>query len=361
MSRSEAADQEPSVDPDLLAQLTDILEGDKLLSNVDTNALYKHNRLVNIEPAEYAVYSMDRLFGDNPFPPEIVALFNKLIGDRWHNYRMSATQRVIAEMLTENCGTHMLDSGGAYGRHWQRNQGRMFMAEPAVTLDLSYAEISVTLNLFWWLSEHLEYDHKKTKKYEKWCRKRDLCPDLQGMNERGAWMQRKNERYNERVGGARFTGLYSDGDPLIINSYNNESLLDQVIQYLYWEDVVDGGAFVLLSIHGGADVRGGYSDAKVFSLNYECGIFNVCDARIYCSNEDCDSYWTTDDGYHWYFESCCGAGAGAQLETYDMVHIDDIDSAEHLTGEPVDPVGNIIIDADGTGNCPRCGKGRLEV
>ncbi|MEM3215909.1 MAG: hypothetical protein QXS81_01030 [Candidatus Micrarchaeaceae archaeon] len=31
-------------------------------------------------------------------------------------------ERQIAEMLIENTGVHMLDSGGAYGRHWQENR-----------------------------------------------------------------------------------------------------------------------------------------------------------------------------------------------------------------------------------------------
>ena len=34
---------------------------------------------------------------------------------------MNKTERKLAEMLKENTGIHMLDSGGAYGRHWQLN------------------------------------------------------------------------------------------------------------------------------------------------------------------------------------------------------------------------------------------------
>ena len=33
-----------------------------------------------------------------------------------------ATEKVIREMLTESTGRHMLDSGGIYGRHWEKNQ-----------------------------------------------------------------------------------------------------------------------------------------------------------------------------------------------------------------------------------------------
>ena len=32
------------------------------------------------------------------------------------------TEQVIYNMLTENTGTHFLDSGMANGRHWQKNQ-----------------------------------------------------------------------------------------------------------------------------------------------------------------------------------------------------------------------------------------------
>ena len=31
-------------------------------------------------------------------------------------------KQVVYSMITENTGRHMLDSGGAYGRHWERNQ-----------------------------------------------------------------------------------------------------------------------------------------------------------------------------------------------------------------------------------------------
>ena len=31
--------------------------------------------------------------------------------------------QTICDMLTENTGTHMLDSGGDNGRSWQQNQG----------------------------------------------------------------------------------------------------------------------------------------------------------------------------------------------------------------------------------------------
>ena len=35
---------------------------------------------------------------------------------------MKNTKQLIYKMLTQNTGAHFLDSGGAYGRNWERNQ-----------------------------------------------------------------------------------------------------------------------------------------------------------------------------------------------------------------------------------------------
>lgn len=37
---------------------------------------------------------------------------------------MTTTREIIYAMLTSNTGSHMLDSGGAYGRHWERNASK---------------------------------------------------------------------------------------------------------------------------------------------------------------------------------------------------------------------------------------------
>ena len=46
------------------------------------------------------------------------------------------TADVIISMLKENTGAHFLDSGGAYGRNWERNQARDFESEPACRVDV---------------------------------------------------------------------------------------------------------------------------------------------------------------------------------------------------------------------------------
>jgi len=49
-------------------------------------------------------------------------------------------EKKIAEMLTENTGVDMLDSGGAYGRHWQENRKVVdFRTRPEIEIE-TYVE-----------------------------------------------------------------------------------------------------------------------------------------------------------------------------------------------------------------------------
>ena len=50
------------------------------------------------------------------------------------------------------------------------------------------------------------------------------------------------------------------------NTYNGGSDLSQVLQGAWLEDA-DGDTYLLLQIHGGCDVRGGYTDAKLFKTS----------------------------------------------------------------------------------------------
>ena len=70
------------------------------------------------------------------------------------------TKHLIYEMLTENTGRHMLDSGGAYGRNWERNQKKTIQdfqneEEELITFDGDYIER--TVSVFHYLSQ-LELD-----------------------------------------------------------------------------------------------------------------------------------------------------------------------------------------------------------
>ena len=169
------------------------------------------------------------------------------------------TQKLVYAMLTENTGTHMCDSGGANGRMWQRNQAKTiedFDDELEATIEKhentfegeKYTEYERTVSVFHYLSE-LESDHLCDKFNE-------LNTDCKDWDGDFAWgVSQKGADFLELI------GMESKHE---FNTYNGDSDLSQVLQGS-WLDM-DGEPYLLLQIHGGADVRGGYTDAKLFKV-----------------------------------------------------------------------------------------------
>jgi hypothetical protein len=67
-------------------------------------------------------------------------------------------KKLIYKMLTENTGAHMLDSGGVYGRNWERNQVKTiedFENEPeeVYTYSKRWNELSRTVSVYHYLSQ----------------------------------------------------------------------------------------------------------------------------------------------------------------------------------------------------------------
>ena len=155
----------------------------------------------------------------------------------------------IYAMLTESTGSHFLDSGGAYGRHWQRNQLKSledFKNAPAVIWEGDYYIISV----FHYLLKcgGLELD--------------PLCHEFNSMDVED-W---DGEFYGVSKAGQQWLDANDFTSDRSWNTYNHESSLSQVLQGTELER--DGEKYLLLQIHQGCDVRGGYTDAKLFKLEH---------------------------------------------------------------------------------------------
>lgn len=164
-------------------------------------------------------------------------------------------ETLLQAMLTENTGIHMMDSGGENGRQWQRNAGKTvqdFKNEPSVTFDrdgvTSSKELSYTISAFHFLNATLDLDELCNKfndlKMDNW------DSEIYGVSAKGA-------KLIEKMG---FTVKDS------FNTYNGESSLSTVLQGTRLEHENGIDEYVLLQIHGGADVRGGYTDAKLFHI-----------------------------------------------------------------------------------------------
>lgn len=276
---------------------------------------------------------------------------------------------ILEQMLKENVGVSILDSGGTpkyvngcyvgsshgYGRSFERNQCRNFEMEQPTSLSFRWGEISVVHNLYHWLKERVDLSEDldrifyemyepDTDEHDSYIRIMEAFPD---------WLRER---------GVECSGLYGDGDPFTVNMYNHESLLSQAIQYLYmeldgeievpWSDepIYLSGEYYLLQIHGGADARGGYTKPRAFEPNgnySELALLMDSDGYISCEN---GHNWSSDDGYHWYED---GSTGGTNLETHKIIEDPDeevyldlrvrtkIGTQFNLDGEPVPVVSEV--------------------
>lgn len=167
---------------------------------------------------------------------------------------MNAT-KVIQAMLKENTGKHFLDSGGDNGRMWQRNQNKVFKSEPRVTID----DYGFTVSTFHYLSEVLELDNI-TRKVNSFITKNKLhwCEEVAEEIENKDFMYHEIEKFHDTI-----------------NTYNQENNLSQILLFKTFK-LYNGDVYALLQIHGGADVRGGYTNTKCFKLKgYLTGLVDV--------------------------------------------------------------------------------------
>lgn len=271
---------------------------------------------------------------------------------------MTLTERKATEMLRENTGRALCDSGDAYGRHWEQNQTRKFSKEPKVVLDFRHG-VEFTINLWHWINEKLEYDPDMQRRFTAFSNRKDQR-DNHWLGNMEAFVEHLGQKAGED---SRFGGIYGDGEPVVVNSYNGECNLSQTIQFIYWED--QDGDHVLLQVHQGCDVRGGYSAPKAFTCREELSVFDLARGSIRCTgdnrntqqqdlpgmeSEECTASWYTDDDYHWYDNE--GAFNARNLEAFDKIREEDEEDDE-LKGWCK---GTLYVRQDGKGLCPHCGS-----
>lgn len=206
------------------------------------------------------------------------------------------TRDALLSQFKENTGRHMLDSGGAYGRHWERNQERDIAGEPAATIEVwedkdnpgHSSDWYVTFNTFQWLADYVqvEYSPEMQELYNEFVKDSEDCHLVD--------MENFVDHLIETRGA---TGFQGDRSPFTVNTYNHECLLDQTLQFTLFN--LDSTPYVLLQVHGGCDVRGGYTSPVVYELDQFEGEYRLLDfAKAGIS--DGENSWYSDDGYNWY-------------------------------------------------------------
>ena len=119
-----------------------------------------------------------------------------------------------------------------------------------MTVWKKFGEMSSTISLFHHLTECLTLD--------------DICREFNAMSVED-W---NGDYYGTSAEGQEWIdSMFKGGE--CFNSYNWNANFSQVIQYTMMKHIDTDEDYVLLQIHGGCDVRGGYTDAKLFKLKCE--------------------------------------------------------------------------------------------
>jgi len=183
----------------------------------------------------------------------------------------------------ENTGRHFLDSGGAYGRNWERNQAKTlesFTESPEITIEDGYNGYPgyVSVNTFQYLLKHLEVTADSEHLTSKFRAYVDSQPEgeayYNSLDTVEEWLESISAEpagYNDNVSG--------------FNTYNWENSLDSVLMGAMFQ--IGDVTYTALSYHGGADVRGGYSDFVIYE-SCSCWVYNTEDVTLQCSGSECE-------------------------------------------------------------------------
>lgn len=231
---------------------------------------------------------------------------------------VTPTIAAIVGQMQENTGRHMLDSGDAYGRGFERKAGipaEAFAAAPAVRVD---ENMGVTLDVTHWLADRVEIHAEGNAFFHEWVEaddadldRWDKRPWLVSMERFAAWVLTGDPEGEDRYGENSWS----------YNTYNGESLLSETLQWVafrvpddwheahegepgHWSDdtddaewieateppagLVPGEWYLLLQTHNGCDVRGGYSAPVLYAITGGEGYYDLYDQdsfELYCEAE----------------------------------------------------------------------------
>ena len=219
----------------------------------------------------------------------------------------------VVDMLLENTGQHFLDSGGDKGRQWQRNQDKIFQDEPRVDYEVWNGEISDTVSAYHYLTEILDTDEYS---YEV---NQYLRSDKDEEGDACHWIEDCKERLenSEEFSEIEWIGKME-------NTYNYENNLSQVFLSHIFKNPYTDEVYCLFQLHGGADVRGGYTTTRCFKLEgYLTGQVDVYGSvdGVQVTNSYNGYSLTTDDGEE--VKATEDSEIGLDFQIYDDLPYED--------------------------------------
>jgi hypothetical protein len=189
-------------------------------------------------------------------------------------------QQVISHQLGVNTGSHPLDSGGAYGRHWEQNQESPPAQEPEWDVRSGY----VIHNVYHWMLQSFSrddvtdameaslyaYGHEGAGEGQSWLYTMQDWSDRFVEGTLSYKDQAQSGLPDEVLEIVYGLGDRSLGPVTTANTYNGGEwhTLSQCLQM-----ALIGGPYpdyALVQVHGGADIRGGYTAPRVYSVEGSC-------------------------------------------------------------------------------------------
>jgi hypothetical protein len=208
--------------------------------------------------------------------------------------KVKSTRDAILEQLHESTGTSLCDSGGIFGRHWQRNQKKTwedFTKEP-VRLeahvyshgDKPVLELMGYISLASWMENNLEYSQELQDAFEAWVEANDPEGEYYDMSH----MESFADEQGQDSWGAKRQVNYT---------YNYDNDLSQDIQFITfsWTDSEGYESdCALVQVHQGCDARGGMGSPKAYVLKCEyMGDFSI--SCYGCASHSWDADGTPQD------------------------------------------------------------------
>lgn len=186
----------------------------------------------------------------------------------------------LAAQFVEDTGRHILDSGDAYGRRFERLAGMTvgdFMASDAVTVD---EDTGPSVSLFRVLVDHLQVTDNTRRLTRAFREFVDASPV-------GVHYYNTAHSVEEFVSGLGGEVIRHD------NTYNYDHLADGNVQFM--EFALAGVTYTAISTHNGADIRGGYSDYVIY-LACECWGYALTQCTLTCRKCDAVLSYCVWDG-----------------------------------------------------------------
>lgn len=169
------------------------------------------------------------------------------------------TEQVVADMLRENTGSVLVDSGSLYGRAYERNQAVDFAQQPAAWGRFECAGtrllINGTVSLYHWMTSMLEFDPVLQEKLERHAQEFSIS---------SSWFTVQDDFVQK---------LFEAGDlareSRVTYTYNTPDSCDlsQNIQYisLYTESDYEPTHLIVM-VHNGCDARWGFTAPQCFRI-----------------------------------------------------------------------------------------------